>query len=276
MSSADVAEPSDASDAGGPPPRLPCTGKPFGRPAIIANTSTTGAVDNGPRLSPDELVLYFHSSRDGQFLIYESVRATTTLPFGEPRALPLGSGAYYPSPSADGLRLVFDRPTPDGGEEIFIATRATSSVDFANAARVASLGSKEYDGFPIFGPNGSVWFASSRPGGAGALDLYVGTPNGAEYSVTRIAELASAVDDILPVPSSDGREIFFARSVNDVYKLFVATRDEPTDAFGAPTPAVGFDTLTAGHLPGWLSSDGCRLYLASDTTGATDLYVATR
>src|SRR5688572_28197881 len=94
--SADTLVPADANDgAPGPPPRLACTGKPFGEPAVIAHVNSTGALENGPRLSPDELVLYFHSSRSGQFMIYQAVRTSPTLPFGDPRELPLGTGAVY-------------------------------------------------------------------------------------------------------------------------------------------------------------------------------------
>ena len=57
--------------------------------------------------------------------------------------------------------------------------------------------------------------------------------------------------------------------------LYVATRAATADAFGTP---VRLPQLSTTSLDGvsWESPDGCRLYIANNSLGTPDVYVASR
>ncbi len=94
-----------------------------------------------------------------------------------------------------------------------------------------------------------------------------------------ITSLSSAADESAVIVSADGLTAYVAsnRDRDAGYFVYVAHRD--TAAVDFPTPAIVAELAAtdAGAMhPGWLSADGCRLYLSmrSGTTG--DLFVATR
>lgn len=83
----------------------------------------------------------------------------------------------YPSLSPDGLAMYFDsnRPGGFGNTDIWVSRRATISSPWGPAINVAPLNSVEMEkGFVVFSPDGrTIYFASARAGGFGALDIYV-------------------------------------------------------------------------------------------------------
>jgi hypothetical protein len=68
------------------------------------------------------------------------------------------------------------------------------------------------------------------------------------------------------------------KAVRCTQDIWIARRASVNDPFGAPANVSELNTAN-NDQPGWLSPDGCRLYLYSDRTGGvggTDLYIAER
>ncbi len=60
------------------------------------------------------------------------------------------------------------------------------------------------------------------------------------------------------------------------FDILVARRTSPADPFAGIANAGAAVNSSALDLPGWVSLDGCRLYLESDRAGSRDLYVSSR
>ncbi len=92
---------------------------------------------------------------------------------------PVNSSAHdgFPSLSADGLELYFSsqRPGGSGGEDLWVAKRATIDDAWATPTNLGSLiNSSAWDGSPCPSPDGlSLYFDSMRSSGNGASDLWV-------------------------------------------------------------------------------------------------------
>ena len=72
------------------------------------------------------------------------------------------------------LFFSFNRPGGSGGEDIWVATRATEDDNWANPVNLGpEINSSNVDSAPCLSPDGSVlYFMSLRPGGVGSLDLW--------------------------------------------------------------------------------------------------------
>jgi hypothetical protein len=83
----------------------------------------------------------------------------------------------------------------------------------------------------------TIVFTSDRPGGTGALDLYIGTrtSTGDPFTVRELTELNSTAVDQSPEISSDGLTIFFSTARAGANALiYSATRADRGSPFGAP------------------------------------------
>jgi hypothetical protein len=90
-----------------------------------------------------------------------------------------------------------------------------------------------------------------------------------------VSELQTANNDYNPV-THDGLTVYFASEVGAAAAdILVTTRATRADTF-APAVAVTELNSTGRDLPGWLSPDGLRMYMASDRGGDLDLYIAER
>jgi hypothetical protein len=218
--------------------------------------NTTFYVEDGPRLSPDELTIYFHRTSSTGFTIFSATRPSLTDDFGSAAAL-IPSAAF---PSLDGDHLYYDaNPGLVPNEDIFVAPIATPT----SGGPVAEANTASFEGYPNVS-NGILYFASDRAG-AGKRDLYA--LNLATKALDPLSSLNTAGDEILPAVSADGREIFFQRD----QLVFTAWRDDPSQPFGTPE-AVSLLNDTPDTRPGWLSPDGCRLYFGR----LNDLWVGSR
>jgi Tol biopolymer transport system component len=89
----------------------------------------TPAIENNPVVTPDELTLFFGSTRPGgtgDFDIYEARRAHVADGFGAPIALTVlnTTGADVPNwISPDGCNLYFTRTEPNVGYQLYMASR---------------------------------------------------------------------------------------------------------------------------------------------------------
>ena len=171
--------------------------------------------------------------------------------------------------------------TIDGGLDLY-ANNPPVPLAALNTAGTERGASFSADGTKLF-------FSSSRLGpfavDEDADSLFVatlGADGGFDNPValtdaTTNSKLAIGYD---PTPSADGKSLYFARrQAAGTDHIFVADFDGV--ALTNLTPLVAIDVGVFGNMatnqfPGMISSDQCRLYFASDVTGDSDLYVASR
>jgi Tol biopolymer transport system component len=255
---------------------------PFRAQTPITSVNTS-ADEGGPRLTPDELTMYFESERTdgpGGSDLYVATRASLTAPFGPATLVPAMSSArseYTATVHPGGLSLVFASNRVDDFA-LFIARRSSTQDAFGAPLEITPLDTGAIEAHPAFTPAGdALYFTSTRQGGAGGYDLYRATfSNGTFGGAARQEELSSASDEITPVLSLDERHIIFSRKTNaknDLWKARRASRDVPWEA---PTPMTDVVSPT-DIFAGWLSPDGCRLYVYTRTpAGDLDIAVASR
>lgn len=105
---------------------------------------------------------------------------------------------------------------------------------------LVALNSAAHDLAPAVAADGSVYFASDRPGGAGGFDLYVAHPTRNGYAPPEpVAAANSALDETDPAPSPDGSLLVFARVDRGVRggdhgELWALRREEAADAAASP------------------------------------------
>jgi len=254
----------------------------FDTPGLLRGFSTS-ADEVAPRLSQDELTLYFSSNPAAATQahdLYVAQRSRVEDPFGSAMPLtPINSTAedYDPSLSADGKTLVFTSNRKGEGFHIYVATRASTLAAFTSADLldgVASTNTADNDIFPFLSADGQeLWFASNR--------MHADTANYDIYRAVRgtlgfvnpspVTELNTDMTE-LAVPSADLKTVYF-HSTRGGGTIWSSHRTTTSDGF--PTPHEATDlAIGLTEIPGWLSPDNCRLYLNSSSPG--DLYVATR
>lgn len=127
------------------------------------------------------------------------------------------------------------------------------------------INTPEQEIFPSVDRNGVIYFASSRPGGAGGNDLYRAVPDGEGWRMENLAALNTAASDSNPAISADGRTLIFFSAgwagAGDV-DLFVSRLGR--EGWGAPRnlgPAV--NTAAGEFAPGF-SADGRTLFFSRE------------
>jgi Tol biopolymer transport system component len=196
----------------------------------------TSDAEGNPKISRDGLSLYFTSNRpggNGDLDGWVASRSSPGASFGVPvnlTTLNSTSSDGGPDVSADGLIAVFssNRPGGSGERDIYIATRAATSVPFGsvtNLGPTVNTGANERS--PSLSADGlHVFFGSDRPGGFGDYDLWMssrasltapwGTPVNLGPNVN-----SSATDEI-PDFSWDGSTIVFDSFRSGSYRLYQA------------------------------------------------------
>ena len=100
-----------------------------------------------------------------------------------------------PSISADGLTLFFHsrRGGGRGGNDLYMATRATTSDPFTNVVNLGPLvNTAANETNPSISADGrSLYFNSNRGGGFGGTDIYVATRASVNDAFTGVTQLGS-------------------------------------------------------------------------------------
>jgi hypothetical protein len=176
------------------------------------------AGEGTPYLSLDGLSLYFYSARSGgagNRDLYVATRRDVSEDFGRITALSSLNTPeldYQPWLSPDELTIYF-ASGPAGNNDIFRATRGSTSDEFGQPQLVSELSSPSDEGGLTVSSDGlQVILASNRPGGPGARDLYIATRTRPEdpFSTPQwLAALDTADNEIDPAFSPDGTELYF-------------------------------------------------------------------
>lgn len=171
-----------------------------------------------------------------------------------------------PALSADGSVLLF--ASVRGGASYDLWGSVLLGGEFSTPSRITQLNSAQAELAPYILASGkAVYFTRVVPGSGVAL-MRAAEANGEIMQPTVAATIPVVTS---PVVSEDELELFYAVN-GDIYR---ATRSAVTEPFAAGLRSAALST-TANEEPTWLSPDGCKLYLASDRTGSSDLWVTSR
>jgi hypothetical protein len=250
-------------------------GATFGTPTPVGGVNT-GEDELAPRLSADELTVYFNRDVTGaDHELYRATRATVADDFtGEVKLAGLNSNTGAEgsaSTTADGSRMVLVS-SRGGSMDLFLAALDDAN-EFAVTGQIVGTNTPldEVTPFLSWG-GGELFFASDRTDAQ--LDLFRATPSGNTFDdPVPVAELNTAAAELSPVLSEDGLDLYFSRD-GDILR---AHRGSVGGGFGTAEPVAELNTAQLDE-PMWLSRGACRLYFHSDRPdGAhTDLYVAER
>lgn len=274
----------DSSDGGDAPDASACVWGPWSVPQPIVELNS-GTLDARPRLSPDERTMTFYSTRTGGLGdrdVYTATRAGIGQPFSNPVNVAELNTAFSDrdaAQSADGLIVVFSS-TRAGEHDVWMATRSTVSLPFSLPLPVAALNTAVREYFTALSSDGrTIYFSSDRPtGSAGGYDVWFSTradTSSAFTTVENLTAINSASNEYQSLVSPDGREIYFSSTRGGAVDIWVSTRVNTASPFGAATLVTELNFVGENH-PGWMSSDGQRLYYSHQGSGVSQLYLTTR
>jgi WD40-like Beta Propeller Repeat len=149
--------------------RRPDATSPFADTELVAGVNSPQR-DHFPWLSPDELRLYFTSSRSGGTHIWRAARTTRAATFGPPESVVELSSAGSEARtalSADELHVVFrsDRDGGPGHGDLWMSSRASVDGSFETPSLVPNVNSPEDDAEPALSADGlELIFSSDRVG----------------------------------------------------------------------------------------------------------------
>lgn len=143
---------------------------PFANPIALTELSSIGR-DHLPWVSDDELTVVFLSDRVGSQHLWTATRSDVTQPFGPPTAmssLNLGTTEGRLSMADGGLTAYYTSVRENvswGGEDIWVATRASTTEQFGEPRSVSALntGSTEQD-LSLSPDEAEIYFVSNRTG----------------------------------------------------------------------------------------------------------------
>jgi Tol biopolymer transport system component len=198
-----------------------------------------------------------------------------------------------PSVSKDGRSMYFfsNRPNGSGGNDLWVTQRSSADAAWGPPLNVTALNTAFDDQAPWLSHDGhSLYFASSRPGGVGGLDLYVSRRVDKKDDLAWLppknlgAVVNSTANDISPAHFADDETdqitLYFTSNraggvgLDDIYSS--VRYDNGT--FGAPVLVPELSSPFVDRLPG-IRKDGLEVLITSDrpgTHGALDLWASTR
>lgn len=242
--------------------------KPFGAPTLVAGLDTTKFFAT-PRLSKDELSIYFTTlvgdAAALQAKLERATRPSRDAAFGPGTLIAALNSAQNdndPMVGTDDRSLWFSS-SRSGQNEIYVARRASTSVDFGPPALVPGLaGQNAHPYYRLEGPE--LWFTSDRSDGG--ADIYVATSRDGSFDPPRlVTELSTKAADVQPALTTDGLGVILASTREGGaggFDLWIARRDTTSEPFRAPTSLSEVNTA-ADEYAGWISPDGCRVYFSS-------------
>ncbi len=188
-----------------------------------------------------------------------------------------------PSLPGDELQLWVARTTGASGD-IFFARRSSTSAVWPSPGAATELNSSLDEDTPEMSDNGlTIYFATNRTGGVGAMDIWMAQRNMAtsQFAPPTLAGTAasginSSLNDRSPFLSRDALTFLFATDRNGDFDIFLANRTSTTSTFSNPMPMTAINMAGAADENPFLSNDKLTLYFNSSRSGNHDLYQATR
>jgi hypothetical protein len=239
--------------------------KPFGTPVLLLDPGQRSAT---PRLSSDELTLYF--TADGASTdLFRATRASRSAAFGAPAPMTAQSSPSNdndPAVSADHLTLFFHSGR-SGNNELYMASRASTSIDFGAPALVPDVNDPTVGDAHAYyrsAGGGELFFTSLR--GSATYRIHSAKKKGEGFETPAVVPgLFGAWNDWQPMVTEDGLTMLFASTRPEgqgLYDLWMAARASDGAAWGAPVPLTELNSA-ASEFAGWMSADRCRVYFSS-------------
>jgi hypothetical protein len=258
----------------------------FGKPVALTSLNTS-ADDEHADLTPDELTIYFSSTRlggAGGFDVYQATRSSTSAQFDNVMPVPginTAGNERVPRMAGNGLSMFAMTATVAAPAlRISLATRANVTVAFTGLKPAANINNATNTADPYLLPGGNVMYLASDL--AGNLGLYRSAKvNGAFSTSTPVpgVNLDTPAVENNPVVTPDELTLFFGSTRpggTGGYDIYEARRAHVADGFGAPIELTGLNT-TGDDVPNWISPDGCVLYFSRlEANVGYQLYMATR
>ncbi len=245
------------------------TSLPFGAPSALAGAWATGGAYSTPRLSADELTIYFTTkSAAGDAELAYATRTSIGAAFGAPvmlTALNSTANDNDPSVSADHLSIWF-HSARGGNPDVYTASRASTTAAWGAPTAVAAVNTTSAEAHAYYRQAASeLWFISNRA--ATTYDIYCSAKSGGTFAApVLVMPLESPSNDWQPQPSEDGLTILLASDRTGgkgSFDLYLARRAKTTDAWSVPVAIAELNTANQEQA-GWLSADGCRIYFSTD------------
>jgi Tol biopolymer transport system component len=246
---------------------------PWGTPTPVGITPVG---DDDPSATADLLELYFNRSND----IYVAKRASVADAWGTPvgvAELNSADNETTPEVSYDGLTIYVasNRAGGLGGNDIWMATRATRSAAWSTPVFVPELSSPAADGAATQTDPLVIMIDSDR---GGSLDILIAqrtSPTAAFGAPQLVTQLNGAESEGNPMLTSDKLTVYFDSNRTGDGELFVATRASDTAAFGAPSVIAELSSTSADTDP-WISPDSRTMLFTSNRDGTQRLWQTTR
>ncbi len=231
----------------------------------------------GPRLSADELTMYFHSRvAPAVDDIYVAKRSKQDEAFGQPIPVVALNSSFHDGNamlSLDGTRVVFASNRPGGtrGYDLYDARRSGNGAlsDVRLLPAVSADGSDEFE--PFLSPDGrELWFARGLPN----PDVFRAFVVGDAFDAAEpVSALNSGSPEWMPVISADGSVVYFGSERSGTEAIWQARRN---DAVLSDVTPVAELASAQPRTPGWLSPDNCRLYFSQGWDDVARLWIAQR
>jgi hypothetical protein len=271
--------------------------QPFSTIALVGGIGTGPTKFNSAaRLSPDEKQVFFASSLQGTYAIYEAIRDSRDVDFGPPIFLSeLNTSSFDSNPSVtgDGVTMLFESRSA-GRPTILKSTRNTPGGQWTKPEFVRPFNpplARDWanEGQPYVLPKGDILYFRASIEGVQRI-FRAARDEVEDWKEPQLAKGFFDEGEFSPVVTEDDQTIYFATShgrAEDAAAdggvpepgdsdIWISTRGAK-GLFDAPRRAVGINT-TEGETPSWISPDACRLYFSrrAGTTEISEVYVATR
>lgn len=210
------------------------TADQFDVPIIKTTLNDDNLEDTKVAMISNELIAFVATRRpngEGEADIWQATRTTggtalfETLTQTNMAAVNDGTNQLDPHVSTDGLRLYLAASSP---QQISVASRSSTTADFAPPQVIAGIGSVPGDADPTLTADERVIIFSSQRTGLGGTDLWYATRPERDQPFGEVKALPfnTAFNDADPHVSGDGCRIYFSseRAVgNDDFDLFITT-----------------------------------------------------
>lgn len=244
---------------------------PWSTPTKVPGASS-GADEDDPCLSSNELELYFKRVDATSTNLYVMTRASTTSAWGAPTALGAlntsGNNEESPRLSSDDLKLYFGR-----SGDIYVSTRSAVGQPWGAPAPVGVLNTGENEKWAFVCSDG--YTIVSRGTANNGQDLFEGTITGGAN--TPIPTVNSAGQEQGTFISSDCLTLLFqSNRTNAQFDIYVSTRAAIGASWGTAMLLTMFNTTTDDEEDPWLNKTQTTFAFASNASGNKDIYISTR
>jgi len=209
---------------------------------------------DGPKISPDGNVLYFSLGRDRNVATYFSTRTADGWSVPTPLPINLQSFPTGAPHTQDGKTLYFSSIRPGGLGEADIYVCENSNGQWTNPVNLGPpVNTKYMESEPFISADGNtLYFASTRPGGKGGVDIWMSERTAGKWSEPRnLGEpVNTKQDETQPFVTADGAELYFmAMNRNNIPGPAIFRSLRQGQKWGEPTVVasgfVGQPSLTA-------------------------------